>query len=39
MADQEKGAVRICRKGAEYAFSYEVPGDLTEKKMIAYAKK
>ena len=39
MSDQKKGKVRICRKGGEYGFIYEVPSDLTEEEKIAYAKK
>lgn len=38
MANQKKGTVRICKKGGQYPFYYEVPGDLTDKQKIAYAK-
>ena len=39
MPHQEKGEVRICRKGKEYGFIYEVPCDLTKEEKITYAKK
>ena len=39
MANQKKGSVRVEKKGDKYGTTYEVPGDLTDKEKIAYAKK
>lgn len=39
MANQKKGSVRVEKKGEEYGTTYEVPGDLTDKQKIVYAKK
>lgn len=38
MADQVKSSVRMCQKGKEHGYIYEVPINVTENEKIQYVK-